>query len=605
MAQAPRDDNQVTALLGTSNADGTTPVVLWSDPTTHRLLVDASLSLDAQFVDDAAFTPGTSSVLAFGATFDDTSPDSVNEGDIGILRMSANRTLYVQIRDAAGNERGLNIDASNRLAVTVASGTITTVTTLTNITNWGNIVDNAAFVDGTTRVLMVGYIYDEVAGTVLTENDAAAARINANRAVVGVIEDGTTRGLYADVVDLTTYNGLAVAILDGNGDQITAFGAGTQYTEDAAAAANPVGTALNLIRADSLAAVTTTDGDNVAARGTNNGELYVKHVDAIPVTDNGGALTVDNGGTFAVQVNGDALTSLQLIDDAIVADDAAFTPATTKVMMAGFEFDDVAPDSVNEGDAGAARMSANRNIYIQVRDAAGNERGLNIGASGDASVTIVSALPAGTNAIGKLAANSGVDIGDVDILSIAAGDNNIGNVDIVTMPNVTLAAGTNTNEVVGDAADDAAAAGNPVRIGGFMKNFDGTDPGTVSAEDDAASLTTDNNRRLYVNDVHPRFWSVSADYGSAQTNASVKAAPGASLSLFVTDIMLSNGAVAGNVTLLDGSGGTVLFELYPAINGGAVLNLRTPIKLTANTALCITSTTVTTHSIFVSGYIAP
>jgi hypothetical protein len=38
------------------------------------------------------------------------------------------------------------------------------------------------------------------------------------------------------------------------------------------------------------------------------------------------------------------------------------------------------------------------------------------------------ALPAGTNAIGKLAANSGVDIGDVDVTSIAAGTNLIGNV---------------------------------------------------------------------------------------------------------------------------------------------------------------------------------
>ena len=36
-------------------------------------------------------------------------------------------------------------------------------------------------------------------------------------------------------------------------------------------------------------------------------------------------------------------------------------------------------------------------------------------------VDIVAALPAGTNAIGKLAANSGVDIGDVDILSIVTG----------------------------------------------------------------------------------------------------------------------------------------------------------------------------------------
>ena len=41
-------------------------------------------------------------------------------------------------------------------------------------------------------------------------------------------------------------------------------------------------------------------------------------------------------------------------------------------------------------------------------------------------VDIITALPAGTNAIGKLAANSGVDIGDVDVLSlpVAAVDTN-------------------------------------------------------------------------------------------------------------------------------------------------------------------------------------
>ena len=49
------------------------------------------------------------------------------------------------------------------------------------------------------------------------------------------------------------------------------------------------------------------------------------------------------------------------------------------------------------------------------------------------------ALPAGTNGIGKLTANSGVDIGDVDVTSISAGDNNIGNVDIVTMPGWSFA----------------------------------------------------------------------------------------------------------------------------------------------------------------------
>jgi hypothetical protein len=53
-------------------------------------------------------------------------------------------------------------------------------------------------------------------------------------------------------------------------------------------------------------------------------------------------------------------TSVELIDDAIVVDDAAFTPATTKVLMAGFQADEASTDSVNEGDAGAARMTLDR-----------------------------------------------------------------------------------------------------------------------------------------------------------------------------------------------------------------------------------------------------
>lgn len=64
-------------------------------------------------------------------------------------------------------------------------------------------------------------------------------------------------------------------------------------------------------------------------------------------------------------------------------------------------------------------------------------------------------LPAGTAAIGKLVTNSGVDIGDVDILSIAAGDNNIGNVDIVTLP--ALVAGTAN---IGDVDVLTIAAGD-------------------------------------------------------------------------------------------------------------------------------------------------
>lgn len=292
---------------------------------------------------------------------------------------------------------------------------------------------------------------------------------------------------------------------------VTGGGGGTEYTEDAAAAANPVGNAMILVREDARAgSLTTTDGDNVAARGNNKGEQYVKDTDAgallttidadtgnistkidtlagavagtemqvdvltMPtVTVNAHAVT--NAGTFATQVDGNALTALQLIDDPVFADDAAYTLGTSKGQV----------------------------------------------------------------------------------------------------------------------------------IQGIAVETDGTDPTTVSAEGDAASLRTDRQRLLIVNQTHPRGFTVSADYASAQTNASVKAAPGASLSIYITDITISNGATAGNVTLLDGSGGTVLYEIYPAINGGVDKQLRQPIKLTANTALCITSTTVTTHSIFIGGYVAP
>lgn len=265
---------------------------------------------------------------------------------------------------------------------------------------------------------------------------------------------------------------------------VTGGGGGTEYTEDAAAAANPVGTTLQLIREDARAGgLTSTDGDNVALRGNNKGEAYVKATDSdallttidaklggtLTVTGGGGGVeytegdtdatitgsvammegaantilpiqgtvadgllvnlgsnndvtvsgvstaanqstiighvdgieglltTIDgdtgtlagavsgsemqvdivsaptltvnahavtNAGTFATQVDGAALTALQKIDDPVVVDDAAFTPATSSVMMAGFEADDSSTDSVDEGDGGAARMTLDRKQIV-------------------------------------------------------------------------------------------------------------------------------------------------------------------------------------------------------------------------------------------------
>lgn len=242
------------------------------------------------------------------------------------------------------------------------------------------------------------------------------------------------------------------------------------------------------------------------------------------------------------------------------------------------------------------------------------------------------ALPAGTNGIGKLTANSGVDIGDVDVTSVptdpfganadassATGSISaklrfIASTGIPITGTVTVAshavtnAGTFAVQPAGSVADDATTPPNPVMIGGSAVETDGTDPTSVSAEDDVSRVRTDRNRRLLVNTAHPNLWNANDNQSSAQTNTVLKTAPGANLSLYITDIAASNGATAGDIRFVEDPAGTPAIKipkLYLGVNAGTKMIFSTPIRITANKAFGYTSTTVTTHSVLVSGYIAP
>lgn len=102
-----------------------------------------------------------------------------------------------------------------------------------------------------------------------------------------------------------------------------------------------------------------TDGTEVASVDTSN-RLEVAVGNTVTV----GSHAVTNAGTFATQVDGSALTALQKIDDPVLVDDAGFTPATSSVMMAGFQADESSTDSVDEGDAGAVRMTLDRKLIV-------------------------------------------------------------------------------------------------------------------------------------------------------------------------------------------------------------------------------------------------
>lgn len=217
----------------------------------------------------------------------------------------------------------------------------------------------------------------------------------------------------------------------------------------------------------------------------------------------------------------------------------------------------------------------------------------------DVDVTRLPALVAGS-----------ANIGDVDVLTLPAlpaGTNNIGDIDVLTLPNVTLAAGTNTNEVVGDVAHDAAAAGNPIGVSGIAQDMDDTaPPNRVSAEADATRIATDRDGTQFVHPHGPQVWSYHEDSSSALTDAVVHAAPGVGLSLYVTDIIVSTGAATALNVFFEEGVTKVLGPWYlEAVAGrGLALHLQTPKKITANTALTITTSAAIAHGIDVTGFIA-
>jgi hypothetical protein len=140
-----------------------------------------------------ALPAGSNEIGGFNLTKVAGTAVSVNSGTVDA---GTQRVIIASNQSAipASQSGTWNVGTVTTVTGVTTVSTVTTVGTVTNITNQGQLVDNAGFTDGTTRLNMSGYIFDEVAGTALTENDGAAARIDSKRAQVFTLEDATTRG---------------------------------------------------------------------------------------------------------------------------------------------------------------------------------------------------------------------------------------------------------------------------------------------------------------------------------------------------------------------------------------------------------------------------
>ncbi|MBI5732626.1 hypothetical protein HY967_01560 [Candidatus Jorgensenbacteria bacterium] len=108
MGNAKRDDNYIPTLIAVSNADGSTPVTLYADPTTHRLLVSA-----------------------IGGTLDDLSDVVITTAAQGQI-LYYNGTNWVNLAvGTSGQLLQTNGAGANPSWVTAGAGTVTSVSVVT------------------------------------------------------------------------------------------------------------------------------------------------------------------------------------------------------------------------------------------------------------------------------------------------------------------------------------------------------------------------------------------------------------------------------------------------------------------------------------------
>lgn len=174
--------------------------------------------------------------------------------------------------------------------------------------------------------------------------------------------------------------------------------------------------------------------------------------------------------------------------------------------------------------------------------------------------------------------------------ALPTGTNNIGDVDILTLPTVTVA---------GDVAHDGVDSGNPVKVGARAVNAEPT----AVANADRVNLIADLVGKLitlpYSN---PENFLDGTGNATGTADTAVIAAQGGGVRIYVTALIVHNSSATD--TFVNVKDGVTTKLVVPAPNkGGAVIPLPVPLKLTANTALNFASAAaVTTMYVSAVGY---
>lgn len=459
--------------------------------------------------------------------------------------LNTSALLTTSAHDAAFGTAG-SADAQVRSVQGIASMTPLLVNPGT-ATNFGVYAEDSVHASGDNLVL-AGVVRSDAAAALAADGDRTVLQVDANGYLKVV---NINPNLAADNSTLSTAK---VPVLPGtvstsaptwtNGNQ-SALSLQTDGSVRSAVTNTVTVTASNLDvqigGSDSLTIGTFPDNEpfNVAQM---NGVAVSMGVGASG-TGTQRVASLIHDGTDTAQVTATAGGSLQVectsgcggSGGTSIADDAAFTPGTTSVTPAGAMFDDVTPDSVNEGDAGVVRMSANRNLYTTLRDAAGNERGANVNASNELLVAIT--------------ANSAVNVAQINGVTPLMGAGNTG----TGSPRVTISTDQAALNGLGIYVEDAAetAGGNLSMAGSVRRDTAASSAGTTG---DNATINTDATGLLWTRTIDPCSSTAKTflpiNISTATTTEITPSLAGASTNYYVCSLVLVT-AAANNIALVD------------------------------------------------------
>lgn len=182
-------------------------------------------------------------------------------------------------------------------------------------------------------------------------------------------------------------------------------------------------------------------------------------------------------------------------------------------------------------------------------------------------------------------ASNGLDVDVTRLPALPAGTNNIGDVDVLTLPGIA-----------GTVAHDSADSGNPVKIGGIARQ---ANPTAVAALDRVDAMFDDIGRQVVaIGQVRDLMVHQLATITNSTSETTILTAAANTFHDLTMLVITNASATAVSVTIKDATGGTNRLIVDLAANGGAVIPFHRPLTQSAvngNWTATLSVNTVTVH----------